>query len=81
MPGQPGCSLKGNTLFDNTDGRTVVHLTTADLARRWGVSVGHLQNLRSAGIGPQSIKIGSRVRYSLAAIEAYEAARTVGGAA
>ena len=56
-------------------------LTTPQLAERWAVSPGHLQNLRSASTGPPYIKIGSRVLYSLTVIEAYEAARTVGGVA
>jgi len=77
MPPTPGHSPKGNTLTDNNTCRAVVHLTTPDLARRWGMSVGHIQNLRSAGIGPSYVKIGSRVLYSLAVIEAYEAARTI----
>jgi hypothetical protein len=59
----------------------LTHLTTPQLAARWNVTVGHLQNLRSASIGPTYLKIGSRVVYTLAAIEAYEAARTVEGAA
>ena len=60
---------------------TVTHLNTQQLAARWHVSVGHLQNLRSAGIGPAYVKIGARVLYTLAAIESYEIARTIGGAA
>ena len=53
-------------------------LTTADLAARWGVSVGHLANLRSEGRGPTYCKpLGGRVLYPLAAVEAFEAARTV----
>jgi hypothetical protein len=56
-----------------------VHLTTRDLADRWDVSVGHLQNLRSARTGPTWLKIGARVLYPLAVIESYEAARLVRG--
>jgi hypothetical protein len=59
----------------------VTHLNTPQLAARWHVTVGHLQNLRSAGIGPAYVKIGARVLYTVAAIEAYEAARTIDGAA
>lgn len=59
----------------------LTHLTTPQLAARWHVTVGHLQNLRSAGIGPAYLKIGARVCYTVAAIEAYEAKRTIGGAA
>lgn len=63
-------------------GVAVTHLTTRQLAERWHVSVGHLQNLRSAGIGPDYFKpLPSRVLYSLAVIEAYEASRNVPSAA
>lgn len=54
-----------------------VNLTTRNLADRWDVSVGHLQNLRSARTGPAWLKIGARVLYPLTVIEAYEAARLV----
>jgi hypothetical protein len=54
-----------------------VHLSTADLARRWGVSTGWLANMRSAGTGPSYLKLGSRVVYPLASIESYEAAALV----
>jgi len=57
----------------------IAHLTTPQLAARWHVTVGHLQNLRSAGIGPAYLKIGSRVCYPLCSIEPYEAARMVNG--
>lgn len=59
----------------------LTHLTTRQLAERWHMAVGSLQNMRSAGIGPAYLKLGARVVYPLAAIEAYEAARLVGDGA
>jgi hypothetical protein len=54
-----------------------VHLSTADLARRWGVSTGWLANMRSAGTGPSYLKLGTRVVYPLTSVESYEAAALV----
>lgn len=47
------------------------------LAERWDTSRGRLANWRSLGIGPAFVKIGARVLYPLAAIEAFEHANTV----
>ena len=52
-------------------------LTPAQLADRWGVSTGHLANLRHLGGGISYLKIGSRVAYRYADVLAYEAARYV----
>ena len=53
-----------------------VFLTTADLAARWRLSPGHVENLRSAGGGPVFVKLGtgrkSPVRYRLSDVEAWE---------
>ena len=50
-----------------------IHLTSAHLAKRWSVTVGHLANQRSAGIGPAYLKLGGRVLYRLADVETFEA--------
>jgi len=47
-------------------------LTPAQLANRWGVSTGHLANLRHHGEGIGYLKIGSRVAYRFTDVEAYE---------
>lgn len=47
-------------------------LTPAELADRWGVSVGHLANLRALGRGLNYLKIGSRIAYRVADVLAYE---------
>lgn len=52
-------------------------LTPTQLADRWGVSTGHLANLRHLGEGIGYLKIGSRVAYRYADVVAYEAAHYV----
>lgn len=48
------------------------HLTTAELAARWGVSAGHLRNLRSAGRGPAWTRPGRVALYSMASVIEHE---------
>jgi hypothetical protein len=48
------------------------HLNSDALAARWGVTVGHLANLRSAGKGPRYLRLGSRIAYRVEDVEAYE---------
>ena len=53
-------------------------LLPRDLSDRWGVTVGHLANLRSAGKGPTFIRLsGGAVRYRLSDVLAHENARMV----
>lgn len=47
-------------------------LTPLELADRWGVTTGHLANLRHHGEGIGYLKLGSRVAYRLADVLAYE---------
>ena len=47
-------------------------MTPAQLAARWGTSTGTLKNWRSAGTGPDYIKIGHSVLYAVAAVTAFE---------
>jgi len=55
-----------------------IHLTPTDLAQRWGVTVGHLANLRWEGMSQVPyLKLGGHVRYRLADILAYEAQAVV----
>lgn len=53
------------------------HLTPHDLAARWGVSVGHLANLRCEGKGLPYIKLPGRCLYRLADVLAYEDAHLI----
>lgn len=62
------------------------YLTPAQVVERWGdaVTTGTLANWRSKSttenpVGPGFQKFGSRVRYPLAAVEAYERAGLVPG--
>jgi len=55
-----------------------IHLTPVELAQRWGVTVGHLANLRSEGKSAVPyLKLGHHCRYRLADVLAYEAASVV----
>jgi hypothetical protein len=47
-------------------------LTPAELAERWQCSPGHLANMRSAGVGPVYLKLGSSIRYRVSDVQAYE---------
>lgn len=52
------------------------HLTTSDLAKRWGVSSNRLRQWRVEGKGPNFLKLGdgpkAPVRYRLEDIEEFE---------
>jgi len=49
-----------------------VHLNQQQLAKRWDISEGSLERWRSIGIGPQFLKINTRILYRLEDIENYE---------
>jgi len=51
-------------------------LSPRQLAARWGLSEKTLERWRMLGTGPAFLKLGSRVLYSLAEIEAHERERT-----
>ena len=51
-------------------------LSPRQLAARWGLSEKTLERWRMLGTGPAFLKLGSRVLYSLAEIEAHERQRT-----
>lgn len=53
----------------------VRHLTQFELAERWRISPRTLERWRWLRLGPQYLKIGGRVVYLLADIEAYETAK------
>lgn len=50
------------------------HLDQKGLAKRWLISPRTLEQWRWQGRGPRYLKIGGRVIYPVAEIEAYEAA-------
>ena len=47
-------------------------LNQKELARRWGISHRTLERWRYGGQGPAFLKLGGRVLYRLADIEAFE---------
>lgn len=61
----------------NNDGgaEAAAHLSPADLARRWGVSVGTLANKRSDGTSIPYLRLfrGARIAYRLSDVLAAEA--------
>lgn len=59
---------------------SVRHLDQEKLARRWSLSPRTLERWRWLRKGPPHMKIGGRVIYNVADIEAWEAARTRLGA-
>lgn len=53
----------------------VRHLNQVELARRWGVSERTLERWRWKRQAPSFMKIGGRVAYAIADVEAFEAAQ------
>ena len=51
---------------------TVRHLSSRELATRWGVKPRTLEHWRSSGVGPKFLRLGGRVVYRLEDVEAYE---------
>ncbi len=54
---------------------TIIHLNQNLVGQRLGVSVRTLERWRWLGMGPRFMKVGGRVRYRLADIEAFEQSR------
>jgi len=50
------------------------HLNPHQLAQRWNLTYRTLERWRTQGIGPKFLKIGWRIMYRLADVEAYETA-------
>ena len=50
------------------------HLSESILAKRWSISRRTLQRWRHLRIGPSFIRLHRRIVYTLAEVEAYEAA-------
>ena len=50
----------------------ITHINQYQLSKRWNISARTLEHWRWEGIGPTYIKLGRRVVYSIADIEAYE---------
>jgi hypothetical protein len=54
--------------------RPIQHLNQAQLARRWSLSPRTLERWRWQDQGPAYLKLGGRVLYRLADVEAFEQA-------
>lgn len=53
-------------------------LTPEDLAERWSMAVGTLENWRRQGIGPNYVKLsGKKIIYRIKAVEDFEKANEV----
>ena len=52
-----------------------LHLSQAELAAHWRISPRTLERWRCAGNGPRFLKLGSRVVYRIADVEAFEVTR------
>jgi hypothetical protein len=52
-----------------------LHLSQAELAAYWRISPRTLERWRCTGNGPRFLKLGSRVVYRIADVEAFEATR------
>lgn len=57
---------------DTSMSRSPHLLDSTELAERWGCSTGWLANMRSAGVGPKFLKLGSNVRYRVPDVLEYE---------
>jgi hypothetical protein len=55
------------------------HLNEAALSKRWSISPRTLQKWRQEGKGPAYLKLGGRIVYRLADVEAWEAQQRRGG--
>ena len=53
----------------------VQFLTPEDLAKRWQISIGTISNWRTNKRGPEFIRIGGLVRYSVEAVRTWEASQ------
>lgn len=67
-----------STETPDDDPRRQRFLTSRELAARWSQSLRTIEGWRYRGVGPSYIRLGGQVRYRLAVILAYEAAREHG---
>ena len=67
-------SIRGRNSFQS---QGLVFLTEAELAARWRHSLRSLQRWRADGNGPPYLRIGRRIVFRIADVEAFEAGREV----
>ncbi len=68
VPVQP----RRNLIRPLPDGATRIALDENELAARWGLSVKTLRRWRQEQLGPVFCKLGARVTYLIAEVEAFE---------
>lgn len=51
---------------------TIKHLSSRELATRWGLKPRTLERWRAVGLGPHFLRLGGRIAYRLEDVEAYE---------
>nr|DAY63354.1 MAG TPA: helix-turn-helix domain protein [Caudoviricetes sp.] len=56
--------------MNNTN--TNVYLTTKELSKRWKINPNTIEHWRTQGFGPEFIRIGRKILYSLDSIIAFE---------
>jgi hypothetical protein len=66
-----GGSMK-ETNPPGTETAPINHINQDQLSKRWNISARTLEHWRWEGIGPSYLKLGRRVVYSFADIEAFE---------
>lgn len=51
---------------------TSTHMTQTELAERWNIGEGTLENWRTKGIGPLYLKLNNRILYRAEDVAVYE---------
>lgn len=64
---------KANRMFEHRE-LSSVHLTSVELACRWHTTPGAIRTMRWRGSAPPTIKVGKKLLFRLADVEAFEAA-------
>lgn len=51
-----------------------IHMTTAELAKRYGLTVSTIERWRRAGTGPKHVKVLGTILYKIVDVKSFEAA-------
>lgn len=54
------------------DTNTNVYLTTKELSKRWKINPNTIEHWRTQGFGPEFIRIGRKILYSLESVTTFE---------
>lgn len=58
--------------MSNIVSKTVFYLTTKELSQRWKINPNTIEHWRTNGFGPEFIRIGRKILYSLESILEFE---------